>query len=76
VEKTKPTNKPSIFEDHQGFSSTCSFHHKNVVKKIKMHKFFSNLEFEFVPSTTHMHLCPIRDSPTITLAHKTIFFKK
>lgn len=41
-----------------------------------MHKFFSNLEFEFVPSTTHMHLCPIRDPPTITLAHKTIFKKK
>jgi hypothetical protein len=73
VEKTKPTNKPSIFKDHQSFS--CSFHHKNVVKK-KLHKTISYLEFEFVPSTTYMHLCPIRDPPTITLAHKTIFFKK
>jgi len=40
-----------------------------------VHKTISNLEFEFVPSTTHMHLCPIRDPPTIA-QHTKQFLKK
>jgi len=57
-----------VFHEHVHFII------KMLLKK-KVHKQISNLEFEFVPSTTHMHLCIIRDPPTITLAHK-FFFKK
>ncbi len=57
-----------VFHEHVHFII------KMLLKK-KVHKQISNLEFEFVPSTTHMHLCIIRDPPTITLAHK-FFLKK